>query len=113
MILPPTPETQIEIDLDTRFSLSQFAQTQISQCVRFSRDMRGDSIVLGEYLYPGEPNGRIILFGRLVNCASQLQTITFTDVIISALGSWSGSEGEQRRGWPPSQELELTPPLRF
>ena len=28
-ILPPTPETQIEIDLDTRFSFFQIAQTQI------------------------------------------------------------------------------------
>ena len=26
--------------------------------------MRGDSIVLGEYQFPEEPNGRIILFGR-------------------------------------------------
>ena len=29
MILPPTLETQIEIDLDTRFSFFQIAQTQI------------------------------------------------------------------------------------
>ena len=32
--------------------------------LRFTRDVRGDSIVLGQYQFPGEPNGRIIFFGR-------------------------------------------------
>ena len=34
--------------------------------IRFTRDERGESIVLGDYQFPGEPNGRVILFGRFV-----------------------------------------------
>ena len=32
--------------------------------IRFTRDARDESIVLGDYQFPGEPNGRVVLFGR-------------------------------------------------
>ena len=40
--------------------------------LRFTRDVRGDSIVLGQYQFPGEPNGRIILFGRFETHSSDI-----------------------------------------
>ena len=45
--------------------------------LRFTRDVRGDSIVLGQYQFPGEPNGRIILFGRF---ETQFIRFPFADV---------------------------------
>ena len=45
--------------------------------LRFTRDVRGDSIVLGQYQFPGEPNGRIILFGRF---ETQFIIFPFADV---------------------------------
>jgi len=104
-ILPPTPETQIEIDLDTRFSFFQIAQTQIrSICQVLERYARRFNRTWGISVSWGAKWKNNPL--RLVNCAPRLHTITFTDFIFSALGFWSGSEGEQRTGWPLSRELE-------
>ena len=30
--------------------------------LRYTRDREGNSIVMGDYIYPGEPNGQIIVF---------------------------------------------------
>ena len=38
--------------------------------IRFTRDVDGRLIVLGDYQFPDEPNGRIILFGRWESCCN-------------------------------------------
>ena len=64
--LPPTPPTQIEFELDTRF-LDLFVAITcniILIIIRFTRDDDDRLIVLGDYQFPDEPNGRVLLFGR-------------------------------------------------
>ena len=54
--IPPTPGTQEEINLDTRYL--HMSTKHFAIFPRFSRDL-----VRGEYQYPGEPNGRVIVLG--------------------------------------------------
>ena len=62
-IIPPTPDTQAELDLDTRYIFFSSCK-HIHTHIRFTRDGDGRPIILGDYKFEDEPNGRVVLFGR-------------------------------------------------
>ena len=62
-IIPPTPDTQAELDLDTRYIFFSSCK-HIHTHIRFTRDSDGRPIILGDYKFEDEPNGRVVLFGR-------------------------------------------------
>jgi hypothetical protein len=59
-VQPPTPATQAEIELDTRY-LNIPTYLIILQLCTFTRFIR--YIVLADHQFPDEPDGRILLIG--------------------------------------------------
>ena len=59
---PTTPNTQEEIDVDNRFtSLPHCLESKLN-CSRLCLDSEGNTLVVGDWQYPGDPNGRCLLF---------------------------------------------------
>ena len=52
--------------------------------IRFTRDARGESIVMGDYQFPDEPNGRVVLFGRFCTFTFSLLLSNYTNSSFSS-----------------------------